>query len=441
MAPGSGSLGGLSVKDLTAIVGRYSDILLIVSLFPILSHVRFGVLMRKAEARRLLAQELQEDAKKAEDNETEAKGAHGANKEKKKDSAVRSEAAKEKVEQLRREREALMDNSAMPPSWAIVLLVVVEVIAASPFFAPSEHNVDKAIRHLAKVQKQAPNGVTQVFNTFAVTLESVEVYGLTRHLVVLAGLGGVAIALAMQECEEPSIADEPKTITPLRDIGKVLRLVKRVLLRPRLWALAFLVVSYVVTHRTKLVRLCEKSAVVDVLKAFGQLLRGFAITALTLGRRQGYPVPLFCTIQGGATIARMTQLIVYERLSAKRLLEWREDDYFSRGTLAMEAVCLLLLLSSSVRKPRCLILLFCMFLPCYLVVTEADVLMLKGSMFKDLLKSSEILPLLSVAFSVVSLLLLIAGGISSIAVAVGLLQILGVVFNLRAVLEPTGGSR
>mmetsp|Transcript_3701 Transcript_3701/g.11652 ORF Transcript_3701/g.11652 Transcript_3701/m.11652 type:complete len:399 (-) Transcript_3701:94-1290(-) len=330
------------VADVARALGHYGEFVGVVSVLPVMSHVKFGSIIR-----------MQEEASKA--REEEARKARGEAPQAEASPAVAAGAAEQ-------ERH-------MPPAWSLLLLLLAELSTFSQLFDPSDLQVRRAVGEVVRAQRKTSSGVVSTLKAAEKLLANADVFELVRFAAAVAGLGGLLLTSTL-ELDRLDLA-ESRSSNPLRHMAHGLKHVLRATHRPRLFFLLLVAFAFLAGHWSALVKVARKPAVAEVLRALPELLRALACTGVMLSTSKSGPMAPFCAMQGIKAATRAARYVIYERVSlgaflAGGLLDARVSPTVARArvTVGMEAWCLLMLLPCAFKRKRFAALVPLLVAPC-----------------------------------------------------------------------------
>eukprot|EP00929_Paragymnodinium_shiwhaense_P112154 TRINITY_DN80409_c0_g1_i1.p1 TRINITY_DN80409_c0_g1~~TRINITY_DN80409_c0_g1_i1.p1 ORF type:complete len:418 (-),score=126.23 TRINITY_DN80409_c0_g1_i1:46-1299(-) len=411
-----------SVKDVVKFLGRYADLMTLMAIVPLLSHLKFGKLLASHERSQRAALEKAAEADKAAAKKTAAKkDAAKADAAKKADEARETPAAND-AEPLRQ---------TLPPALSLFLLMLAELLASVELLDPSESHVKKAMGEFVKLQKKSKGGFSELPSMVDKLLGSDDVFDLIVFVASMSGLSAMFFMLVFK-LEDLDMGQKAPSMNPLETVRKSLRHVVVQLCTPKLWCSAILAAVFVMGNWSSLGKLLRRPGILDFLRSLARPLRTGAVFAAMLETEYEGPMPLWATIQIAGAVARAGCFFVYERLSSKALLGDNLPDFFkaggsavvaARGVLLLEALCLLVALPCALRKTG----LGKLILP--LLVTPSVYVLTADASFA--IEFDEATRKVSMAMVLVSMTMVFMGGLMTMLVCIGIVQLLIRIHNIE----------
>lgn len=397
------------MAEAAQLLSRYGDLLMLLSLLPVLSDLKFGSMLR--------AQDISTLARKKEEAASVA-----ASKDKKEKSGKDAKPAKgeaaAKVEKAVKDTPTEETCRARPPAWALALLLLAECCMSMQLLDPADKQVARAAGALARGQKAAKPGFEQALRTFERLLGDPDVYQLVRFASLAAGLGGLLANSVLCISDQ-----EPKALgAPMATLRKAALGLLKLLASARGGLLALLGASFVFGHWSMLGRLIRKPAVAEAVRSSATLWRVLAAAGTAITVPPEGPMPMWALLQGAAGVARAAHVLVFERVSMAAVLDKGAQGgaavATARCVLALEGFCLLSWFPLVVRRKRLALLLPILCLPCLAFAA--------GGPFSAPLEPFVEMAVqkLNVAMAVVALMLTFMGGFPTMAACLGLFQLL-----------------
>mmetsp|Transcript_23154 Transcript_23154/g.65332 ORF Transcript_23154/g.65332 Transcript_23154/m.65332 type:complete len:429 (-) Transcript_23154:120-1406(-) len=416
----------LGVSDATLLLGRYGDLLGVLTALPLLSELKFGALLRSQEqsreALRKKAQETQEtETALKEQQESSAKG-----KDKKKDDKAASAATDEASAQpddgtLANDSAAADVGATIPPFWALACMLLAEVISSMQLLDPEDKQTRRAVGVVLRAQQNGKEGFSNALKTVEKILEDSDVNELLRLTAAWAGIGAllISIILGLHRQESMVIGSPMKVMKQV-----VVRVFKGMLLAPRLWLFTLLGAWVVLANRSVLLKIINKSAIKELVKSSVVLWRTIGTVGTAMNCPRTGPMPLWATLTLVAGMVRVAHYVTFERLSWDVVTKNIDIEGVSanvcaaRCMMALEAWAFLALAPHISIRRHMILLGGLLFAPCVCIVMGGPAL----APLEPYLELAG--PRLSIAVAVVTLCTVFMGGFPTMMAVILLAQVL-----------------
>jgi len=367
-------------------LGRYADVLNLVSLFPLLSYLKFGYLLRDRERRARAARRASREGQEAEEDER-----------------VTEEKA-----------------NWIPSATSLILLLFAELCTSWQLLDPSDKLVRRAVGEVGRMKKKTKPGLSSVHDAILKLLESDDFYELIRFISTFSCLTGIVITVGLRLHDSHSL----ETGNPFKHFLKTFGKTLHILWSPRLWLAALLCVAFTVGNWSLLAKFIRRPIAAELLRAFARLARALSAALVATGSSYEGELPFWCAMQGIAAVARATHLIGYERASWTMLLEVSKRSVL--GGLVMEVLCFLQMLPCALRRRRLLLTIALFVAPCAAALSGGPAL----ELLQPIVAAPEMMHRLALAILAIGTMSLFLGGFSGMISAVLLLQALNAIHGL-----------
>jgi len=401
-----------TLAETVTFLSHYGDVLVLFALIPLISHLKFGGLgLPLSEAK-----DMAEQQSACEGDDQQSK--ESADSKTKKNIQAAASLRKQALQKLQDE---------VPPSWVMLLYLLAEVCASLPLLDPADKQVRKATFALARLQKK--NGMQEILETVAKLLQNADVYRTIRFVAAFSSMGSIFISTALK-LQDLNTASMYNTKNPIRLAYRMSGHLRKELAAPRSYLSIIVVVSCIAGNWTKVAKLIGRTAVWEILGAAAGPLRAIAAAGVVLRTRFSGPTPTWAALQCGASLVRMACVMMYERLTVPQLLEGgfvpkNQTVEIVRGTICMEACCVILLLPCVLSRRRLIFVLLCLQLPLLIVTMEGQISSALPHI--DVVRGAE---MLAICMGVVSFMQLFLGGFSSMLSCLVVIQVLARIHRL-----------
>lgn len=426
-----------SVVETLQVLERYADLLGVLAVLPVLSDIKFGPLLRAQELGRRLDSAAGQNAASSgggADGSGEAADSAGGEKEGDGSGPGRSwtaEPASHPCAEATSPQSEPTSGSGLP-AWALVLVLLAEVVAAMPLLDPSDRLVRRAWGNMVRSQKKSgESGLLAVIQKLEKLLQDEDVYQLVSSVAIVVGVSSLIISsLFGAGGNLDSFRGGPRSM--LRAFSRMCKTspVGKALGSPRAWFALLVLASYWIANSEPLLRLARKSAVVELLKASGKLWRTLGFVGAAMwgsSAQESSPLPAWATLQAASITARVAHLVVQERLSLDGFLGESTTGAPSdavKGILALEACGLIVLLPHAFARRKLRVLSVMLFLPILLLVGTGGMAEAAQPYFEGRVHQ------LSFCTAVLSLCLVFLGGFSTMMSCVLVMQLLVQIHSL-----------
>lgn len=370
------------VANAVLLLGRYADCLVILGILPVISHMKFGKLLHAQE------QALKSRRTAAERKDNPDAHSHS---------------------------QPIPFVACAPPAWALLLLVFAEFSSSLQLFDQSDKQVRRAFGEVIRLQKSSGKGITETLEALEKLLGNTDVYEVFRFFTMCAGFGSLLLTVAFGLEEADAQARE----SPIAALKRSAKNAVHFVVRPRLWFLVALFLSYTVGNWTAISRLCKRTSTSELFVAAAPLFRAIASAGTIIGTPHTGPLPSWACFHGIGAMARFTRVLMYERASIAMLinLSTASSTLTSvRGTLALEAWTVLMLLPCAAKSARARLLIPILATPCIALAMGGST----AAMIEPYLEVAT--QRVSMCVSILSLMLVFLGGFSTMIVFMALAQ-------------------
>mmetsp|Transcript_40266 Transcript_40266/g.93678 ORF Transcript_40266/g.93678 Transcript_40266/m.93678 type:complete len:389 (+) Transcript_40266:68-1234(+) len=375
-----------TVGQASRILSRYNDILGIVAVLPLVSHVKFGGLI-----------EAQEASKKHKKEET-AEGSTSS--------------------KLTGNRSPGKESGYLPPAWALFLILIAELCSAIQLFDSSDRQVRRGIGELLRAQRQSRGSTSNLLGQFERLLANDDVYELVRFFGAFCSCCSLFVSALLG-------LDRTLTLGGQGAYGMLregLRRFLRTFWRPRLLCLVVLLASLAVGHASALMRFARKPAVKELATFLPVLLRAMGLSGVATSTQTSEHLLSYVGLQCCAALAREAHVLVYNRVTVPELIEGGgsrdEADLVRLRTLAAAELWAVLVLLSRMLSKRRLMTLWALAMPSVALAFDSPRL----AYFEPYL--DLIIKRMGLCTAVLSLIVLFLGGFQSMFGVVVMGQVL-----------------
>jgi len=381
-----------TVVDTARLLEYYGDLLRIVALLPMVTHVRFRGLLQAGGRQQELNNSSDESTVTEADDKKDAPS-----------------------------KPAVADEPGqLPPSWALLLLVLAEVCASTQLFDPSDSQVRRAVGEMVRTQGRASGGFMQGFALAEKMLTNQDVYELIRFVAAYAGYASLFVIAVLRL----DYLDQTE-MNPFTSARKTVVHIVRILIAPRFWLLVLLAIAFVLGRWSILAAVIQKPIVLELIRTSTELFRALALTGVVFGSHAKGPVTPFATLQCVGAFARIAHVLIQGRIPFASLVDHGPFDVGvsatfigARGTVGIEAWCILILLPTVFRKIKFTILLLLLAAPC--------IALLAGDPYASFVEpySEAIMHKLPNMVAIFSLLTIFLGGFPTMILCLTMCQLL-----------------
>lgn len=423
----------VSVVDTAKFLERYSDVLYITALIPILGEIKFGALLR-AQAKLAKTTHVREDGG-SEESVKDTKGNQDTNKGTEADqSKVAKAAANPSEKALEPKTDEDVDDvkehkQLVPPVWALVMLLLAEIIAGAQFFNSSDKKTRRAVGTMLRIQKHSKRSYQGAIDSLEKLVLDSDVYDLLRLVATLGAIGSLLVSLFLGLHERSPTTDQG----PLKMFRHRLERVLRLIFRPKQWALAAICAWFVLNQRQTLTNLLQKRPVQDFGCALVPLLRALYAVGTALTCPRDGPLPFWATVTFAAGVARALCFFTVERISVEEFLQSRPVPELpakinsARCIVALEAFSFITLLPHMMRRKRLMMFVAMLMMPCLALTSRGAVASLiarHGDVINNLTTS------LALGMLSMGLVLVFIGGFQTVVSCAVLVQVLTRIHSL-----------
>lgn len=369
-------------------LGRYADILNLLSVFPLLSYLKFGYIIRDRRAR--LAAASRESEGTEETMVTPDK------------------------------------DDSIPSTLALVLLLFAELCTSFQMFDPRDKLVTRAVGEVGRMKKKTKPGLSSVHDAILKLIENDDVYELARFLSIFSCLTGVTITVALRLYEMDPIESGSGIGGPMKQSLKNASRAARRFLSPRFWSVVLLCSAFIVGNWSLLAKFMRRPIAIELLRALSVLARALSAALVATGSSYDGELPVWCAMQGAAAVARGTYLFGYERVSWSSLLT-QDSKRSVCGALALEALCFVQLLPGALRRGRMMVTIAILIAPCIAILMDGHA----ATVLQPILTTPVVVHRMAMVLLAIGTFGLFLGGFSGMMAVVFVLQALAAIHGLE----------
>eukprot|EP00747_Dinoflagellata_sp_TGD_P166307 gnl/TRDRNA2_/TRDRNA2_188913_c0_seq1.p1 gnl/TRDRNA2_/TRDRNA2_188913_c0~~gnl/TRDRNA2_/TRDRNA2_188913_c0_seq1.p1 ORF type:complete len:487 (-),score=100.24 gnl/TRDRNA2_/TRDRNA2_188913_c0_seq1:62-1522(-) len=394
---------------------KFGDALLVMSIFPILLHVKFGVLLtRGGEKMRKEIQEMEEKKKKEEDKKVKKKeekeekksGKKGEKEKKSLEDQLGLPEKQEKKDPKVLEMEAKFRTlytyegamACTPPTLGFLLLLIAGLLNEAEFFNVNDRVVRRGAQDMYRYlsgepdrDKEVVQGRTLGLEGILLMLESWDAYRVIAWCACNSLMAGVTLMLWLQiQALDPK--ESIKTIAmPFLGIPSKLKEMFSFLGTARGWFFVILAVFYLRANSTGLDLLMKRAEVLTVIRMSCVLFRCLGTAVVYFATESAGPMTMWATCNGACAMARIASMFIMKHLPFSAFWEGGmfrdvivkvhagiEELSEGEGTglcgitshsmIFMEMIILILCGLIAAGKRRHFVLLCIMTIPCWLYI-------------------------------------------------------------------------
>mmetsp|Transcript_22424 Transcript_22424/g.62728 ORF Transcript_22424/g.62728 Transcript_22424/m.62728 type:complete len:389 (+) Transcript_22424:2-1168(+) len=381
------------VADHTKFLGCYADLMGLVALLPLLTHMKFAKLL-----------------------------------------AVQRKGAVEKDASNITQHAAETTRNSLPPASALLLFVIAELCASIHLFDLTDSSVKRAVGELARVQKRSKSqGLAGALAAIEKVMDNVDVLEIIRFTAAFAGLIALLVTVFLR-LDELDVA-ERGTHNPFKRFGNSVLHCLRQAASPRLLCLQLLLVTFVTGNWSVLRKFVQKSGTLELVRAAAGPLRAFGLSATVLQASYTGPMPLWAAAQGAAAAARAARIFVYERLSLAELSGGSVAGFLHHGSatlfqarcaMTMEALCFVLVFACALNNSRLgKLALPLLMAPAVIMLMEGPTADFVGPYMQDMTKKC------SLSIGAFALMMVFMGGFGTMLACIAVVQAFSYIHRLE----------